>query len=116
VFDFATFTVLHWFFFVIGAVAFGFEAWALGDAVSRPATAFVAAGKLTKQKWLYILGAASAVGLTLVLVGAGAVSILGVAAFVAAAVYLTDVKPKVKDFPKNGRGGSSTSYGPYGPW
>ena len=35
-----------------------------------------------------------------------------VAAFVAAAIYLADVRPKVKTFPKNG--GSSS--GPYGPW
>ena len=38
---------------------------------------------------------------------------LGLAAFVAAAVYLADVRPKVRSFPKN-RSGSSQ--GPYGPW
>jgi hypothetical protein len=43
----------------------------------------------------------------------GPTSILPVAAFVAAAVYLADVRPKVKDFPKDGGG---TSSGPYGPW
>ena len=36
---------------------------------------------------------------------------LGLVAFVAAAIYLTDVRPKVKDFPKN-----RSSSGPYGPW
>ena len=42
------------------------------------------------------------------------IQILPVAAFVAAAVYLTDVRPKVKQI---GSGGSSgTHMGPYGPW
>jgi hypothetical protein len=39
------------------------------------------------------------------------IGILSVASFVAAAVYLTDVRPKVREF----RGGSSHQ-GPYGPW
>jgi hypothetical protein len=41
------------------------------------------------------------------------ISILPVVAFVAAAVYLADVRPKVRSFPKNRSG---TSSGPYGPW
>jgi len=39
------------------------------------------------------------------------IGILSVAAFVAAAVYLTDVRPKVR-----GIGGGSSHQGPYGPW
>ena len=34
-------------------------------------------------------------------------------AFVAAAVYLADVRPKVREFK---RGSGSTHQGPYGPW
>jgi hypothetical protein len=56
---------------------------------------------------------AAVVGLGGALLGMGPVSILPVAAFVAAAVYLTDVRPKVRSFPKNRSG---TSSGPYGPW
>ena len=41
------------------------------------------------------------------------IGFLGVAAFVAAAIYMADVRPKVRSFPKN-RSGSSQ--GPYGPW
>ena len=55
----------------------------------------------------------STVGLGGALLGMGPVSILPVAAFVAAAVYLADVRPKVRSFPKNRSG---TSSGPYGPW
>ena len=39
--------------------------------------------------------------------------ILGLVAFVAAAIYLADVRPKVKDFRS---GGDRTHMGPYGPW
>jgi hypothetical protein len=112
-FVWTAFTALHIFFFVIGLAAFGIEAWAFGDAVSRPAGAFPAAGKKTKNLWLIILGVGAVVGLGFALLANPVLSILPVAAFVAAAVYLTDVKPKVKDFR---RGSGGTSYGPYGPW
>jgi hypothetical protein len=39
------------------------------------------------------------------------ISILPVVAFIAAAVYMTDVRPKVREI---GPGGGSQ--GPYGPW
>ena len=42
--------------------------------------------------------------------GVSAIGILPIVAFVAAAIYLTDVRPKVRDF----RAG--TRQGPYGPW
>lgn len=105
-------TPLRDFFIAIGFVAFVVEAWALIDAIGRPTQAFTAAGKQTKQLWLIILGVAAVVGLASAVYASGPLSILPVAAFVAAAVYLTDVRPKVKDFRK---GGGSSS-GPYGPW
>lgn len=107
-------TPLNVFFDVISFAAFVFEAWAFIDAVRRPAGAFVAAGKQTKPLWLIILGVAVVVGLgyAVYLRGMSVISILPVAAFVAAAIYLADVRPKVKDF----RGTSSSRNGPYGPW
>lgn len=63
--------------------------WAFIDALMRPAAAFVAAEKLTKQAWLLILG--------LVVVSSmlwqsplGLFSIVGT---VAAFVYILDAKP-----------------------
>jgi hypothetical protein len=109
---FGGYTPLRDFFVAIGFVAFIVEAWALIDAISRPTQAFVAVGKQTKQLWLIILGVAAVVGLASAVYATGPLSILPVAAFVAAAVYLTDVRPKVKDF----RNGGGTSSGPYGPW
>jgi hypothetical protein len=68
-------------------------AWALVDAATRPAAAFVAAGKQTKQIWLAILG----VSLVLCLIGLGGfLGILGAIIAVAAIVYLVDVRPAVR--------------------
>ena len=111
VFVFGAYTPLRYFFFALGLVAFVVEAWAFIDAIRRPAQAFVATGKQTKQLWLIILGVAAVVGLYGAIYGVGPISFLPVAAFVAAAIYLADVRPKVKDFRNSG-----TSSGPYGPW
>jgi len=109
----SAYTPLTYFFLAIGVAAFGVEAWAFIDAITRPKHAFTAAGKQTKPRWLIILGVAAVVGLAGAVYGVGPTSILPVAAFVVAAVYLADVRPKVKEFRK---GSGSTSSGPYGPW
>jgi len=116
VLNFSTLSLLGKFFLVVAIAASVVEVWAFIDALTRPQRAFVATGKQTKQMWLIITGVAAVVGLGYaVLAGSLAVlSILPVASFVAAAIYLTDVKPKVKAIGKGGGGGSS--YGPYGPW
>jgi hypothetical protein len=103
---------LNYFFVALAVVAFGVEAWAFIDAIIRPTQAFTAAGKLTKVKWLLILGVAFVLGLYAAAYGGG-IGFLSVIAFVAAAVYLADVRPKVKEFR---RGRSSSNMGPYGPW
>lgn len=114
VFTGSAMTPLNIFFLVISIAAFVVEAWAFVDAIRRPASAFVAAGKQTKPIWLLILGVATVVGLgyAFYLGGASAISILPVAAFVAAAIYLVDVRPKVREF----KTGSSSGSGPYGRW
>ena len=110
---FDAYTPLRYFFLALGLAAFVVEAWAFIDAVTRPKQAFVASGKQTKPLWLIILGVAAVIGLAGAVYGVGPTSILPVAAFVAAAIYLADVRPKVRSFPKNRSGSSS---GPYGPW
>jgi hypothetical protein len=114
VLHFGALTPLQYFFAAVAIAAAVVELWALIDAVTRPAQAFTATGKQTKQLWLIILSVATVVGLWYALNAGGlaVAQILPVAAFVASAVYLTDVRPKVKDFR---RGGGSSS-GPYGPW
>ncbi len=106
------YSALTWLFEVLAIAAFVVEAWAFIDALRRPSQAFVAASKQTKPLWLIILGVATAIGLgTAASTGFAAIGILSVAAFVAAAVYLTDVRPRVRGF-----NGGSTRQGPYGPW
>ncbi len=105
-------TPLYWFFEVLAIAALCVEVWAFVDAVRRPAAAFPAAGKQTKPIWLVILGVAAVIGLwSSTLGGPNLVSLFPIVACVAAAIYLTDVRPKVREF----KGGSSSS-GPYGPW
>jgi hypothetical protein len=102
---------------LLSVFAFGVEAWALIDALTQKSGSFVAAGKLTKPLWIIILAVAAALGfVALPLSGGGALgtfSLLSIAAVVASAVYLTDVRPAVRQL--RGRGGSGRS-GPYGPW
>jgi hypothetical protein len=98
---------------VLGLLAFGMEVFALIDAARTRADAFVAAGKLTKQRWLIILGVAVAFGF--LALGGGPLSPLGmlsIVAVVASGVYLVDVRPAVRQI----RGGGGRSQGPYGPW
>jgi hypothetical protein len=110
-------SILGYFFLAVAVFGAVIEVWALVDSLTRPAQAFIAVGKQTKPLWLVINGVATVVGVAAaVFVGSTAVlSFLPIAAFVAAAVYLTDVRPKVKDF-RSGGGNSGTHMGPYGPW
>ena len=101
---------LEWFFQALAIAAFVVEVWAFADEVRRPAPAFVAARKQTKPLWLVILGVALVIGVGGAVGKLNLLSILPIIAFVAAAIYLTDVRPKVREF----RGGSHQ--GPYGPW
>ncbi len=101
-------------FIVLAVVAFGLQAFALVDALRRPAGSFVAAGKRTKNFWLAILVIAAAVGfISLPFPGLlDPFNFLNLIAVVAAAVYLTDVRPAVRQI----RGGGGGHSGPYGPW
>lgn len=75
---------------VIGIGLAVLKIWALVDCTTRPAPAFEAHGKLTKQVWLVILVVTVLSGLHF-----GVLSILGLAGTVAAIVYLVDVRPAI---------------------
>ena len=108
--NFGAYGPLQFFFWALLVAAFVVEGWAFIDAVRRPAPAFVAASKQTKPLWLVILGVALVIGLGGAAGQLSLFSFLPIIAFVAAAIYLTDVRPKVSGF----QGG--THQGPYGPW
>ena len=78
------FLVLYW-----GVLAL--TVWAFVDALIRPASGFVAAGKLTKPGWAAITGLAA-----LIIFWQGPMSFLGLPAVIAAVVYLVDVRPAVR--------------------
>jgi Protein of unknown function (DUF2516) len=103
-------TVINLFFWVLLLGAFVIEIWAFGDALRRPSDSFKAAGKQTKPIWLIILGVAFVIGIAGAVGYLSLLSIFPIAAFVAAAIYLADVRPKIKSLK------SSTRQGPYGPW
>jgi hypothetical protein len=111
---------LNYFFLALAVAAFGVETWAFVDAIIRPKAAFAAAAamgdnaaqRLTKPIWLIILGVAFVLGLYSAAYG-GAVGFLSILAFVAAAVYLAGVRPKVREY---GKRSSRSSSGPYGGW
>jgi hypothetical protein len=109
----AGYSPVDWFFYALLAGAFVVELFAFIDAIRHPAGAYTAASKQTKPIWLIILGVALVIGFGGI---TGEVSLfsflaLPIIAFVAAAIYLADVRPKVKDIKA-----SSQRQGPYGPW
>ncbi|KQQ89950.1 DUF2516 family protein [Pseudarthrobacter sp. SL88] len=102
-------------FFILALVALGLELWALADCARHKANAFEATGKRTKAFWLALTGGAALIGVISLFASGGifgTLGLFGLAAVVAASVYLADVRPAVKDA---GRGGSR-NMGPYGPW
>jgi hypothetical protein len=100
-----------WLLFNVAILALA--VWALVDALRRPAQAFVAAGKRTKQIWTIVLVIATAVAFFSVPppVGLGAFpSFLALLAAVAAIVYLVDVRPAVAPYSRR-RGGDGPARG-----
>jgi hypothetical protein len=77
--------------------ALALTAYALVDALVRPAAGYVAAGKLTKPAWAAITGLA-----VLVVFWQGPMSFLGLPAIIAAVVYLVDVRPAVRGLRRGG--------------
>jgi hypothetical protein len=71
--------------------------WALIDAVIRPAAGYVAASKLNKPAWVAITAVAAICARVF-----GPGDILWIAAIVAAAVYLVDVRPAVRGLQRGG--------------
>jgi hypothetical protein len=71
----------------------GLTLWAFVDALFRPATGFVATGKLTKPAWAAITGLAA----LLIFWQQSPMTLFGLPAVIAAIVYLVDVRPAVRE-------------------
>jgi len=114
VFTFSGYGPVDYFFYALLSGAFVVEAFAFIDAIRHPASAYTAASKQTKPLWLIILGVALVIGFGGITQEVGLFSFLAlpIIAFVAAAIYLADVRPKVRSVRQN----SGQRQGPYGPW
>jgi hypothetical protein len=95
----------------LGVAALAMQAWAVVHAATTRPEAFVAAGKRTKGFWLAVTGVAALLGVVTL---GDSLNLFGLLAFVAAGVYLTDVRPAVQAM--RGRNGGGSNMGPYGPW
>ncbi len=84
-------------FLLLQLVLIVLTGWALVDAAVRPAAAYPAAGKLTKPAWLGITGLSLLIALF-----TGALGLFGIVAAVASIVYLTDVRPAVREMRPGG--------------
>ena len=81
--------------FAVQIAVLGISIYALINAGMQRTDAYTAAGKMTKNAWMAILGGAVLLGFVTNIIGLG---IMGVAiSAVAAGVYLADVRPKLLD-------------------
>lgn len=95
---------------VLSFVVFAMEVFALVDAYRHRAEAYTAAGKLTKNKWLAILGVAAVIGFLFLF--NSPLNFLSIIAVVAVGVYLADVRPALQQYSgRRGRGGGGGGYG-----
>jgi hypothetical protein len=102
---------------VLALLAFALDGFAFVDAIRQRQDAFTAAGKLTKKWWSLITGGAAALGFIFLIAQLGNPGTLlvfhfvNIVAFVAAAVYVVDVRPAIKAI--SGGNGNNGPWGPY---
>ncbi|GAB3652308.1 hypothetical protein GCM10027589_09710 [Actinocorallia lasiicapitis] len=99
-------------FWGLAIIGFLMEAFALVDVLRRPAGAFPAANKQTKKMWTIILAFATLFGFAAATLYLDSLGMFAIAAFIAAVIYLADVRPAIKEFGP----GDNRRMGPYGPW
>ncbi|MGA8980419.1 MAG: DUF2516 family protein [Pedococcus sp.] len=96
----------------LGFLAFVMQVFALVDATRYRKDAFLAASKRTKKLWVIVLAVAVALGFVSI---RNPLNIFSLLAVVAAAVYLVDVRPALRQV-SGGSGKGNQHMGPYGPW
>jgi len=78
--------------YALGTAALACEVFAFVDALRHPEGAYTAAGKRTRTFWLVLLGVALALGV----VTLASLNLFAMLGFLAAAVYLADVRPALR--------------------
>ena len=105
-------TIQIWILTLLSIVVFAVQVVALVDAARRPASAYKAEGKLSKNVWLIILGVAAVLGLLgLPPARLTSFSFLNLIAVAPAIIYWADVRPRLQPY-GNGR----RPRGPQGGW
>lgn len=84
-----------WLLRVVQIGMLALQLWALVDCATRRSAAFTAAGKLSKPAWLGITVMAAVFTALLGMMGSGLILVL--VGLVASLVYLTDVRPAVRE-------------------
>ncbi len=77
----------------LGVAAFACELFAFVDALRHPEASYLAASKRTRTFWLIVTGVGLLLGFVTV---QNPLSLFGLLGFVAAAVYLADVRPALR--------------------
>jgi hypothetical protein len=83
-------------FLLLYLAAQALTVWAFADSLVRPASGFVATGKLTKPAWVAI----TALAAVIIFLTQNPIALLGLPAIIAAVVYLVDVRPAVRGLPR----------------
>lgn len=98
---------------ILGVAVFGLNVFALVDSLRHKPGAYVAAGKRTKGLWSGVLIFTTLVSFLYL---QNPLGLLGIVTVVAAAYYLTDVRPALRQISGGRGGGRGSTMGPYGPW
>jgi hypothetical protein len=96
---------------LLGVASLGLTAYAAFDAVRFRSNLYPAVGRQSKVFWVGILVAAFLVAI--VSFGYNTLGLLNIAGVIAAAVFLTDVRPKLRQVSGGGRDSGTGPYGPY---
>lgn len=91
------FAIEGWLSLGLYVALLGLKAFAFASACRFRAEAYDAAGKLTKNTWLALLGIALVLQLPIGLGGGAFFGLLNLAGTVAAIVYLVDVRPALTE-------------------
>lgn len=94
---------------LLGIGGLALTGFAFFDALKRQSRLFPHAGRFSKNVWLAILGVAFALAIVSLFNPLFLFNIVGV---IAAAVYVADLRPKLKSL-DGGSGGGPSLYGPY---
>jgi hypothetical protein len=82
---------------ILGYIFAGVKIWALVDSAAHSKAAYEFIGRMNKVFWLAFLGLAVLIQFASVSMGWSPTGLLNLVGLILAAVYLVDMRPKLKD-------------------